>query len=729
MNERRDTARTAAVKSPTTTSAAPADADVLRGPAAAEAPVASGLYRWSPTPYSRLTEELRLDVDGWYPQMTASGFVRGSASMTAHWIAEVTAEAPGVWSGAVWYRNGPRTLMRHSHVRISVRRGASGSQQTATVEFSGGGAPLARVYGYRSRYFHPVNFEFDVVEGARSVLAYDTGSHPNRPPTLADERLTIQRVYQRAGFDTSTSGGGGRIPLRIAGGDRMWSDAEMHDAMQAYWSRFADRPKWAMWVLFASLHTPDPGEAPEVLGGIMFDDIGPHHRQGTSIFVDSFIAQPPAGDPAPDAWVKRMTFWCACHEMGHAFNLAHSWQKASGADWIQLANEPEARSFMNYPYNVAGEEPAFFADFEYRFSDTELLFLRHAPERFVQMGNADWFDDHAFERAAVEARPTLSLALRVNREPAQFEFMEPVTLELKLTNVSRAPVLVDRYALRPDHELTVITKREGRAAQQFRPYARYCRQASAEVLMPGQSKYDSLYLSSGSGGWGLAEPGNYTVQVALEFGEADVVSNALRLRVTPPLAREEEVLAQDFFSDEVGRIIAFDGSRQLDRGNDTLREVSRRLARRRVALHAALAVGEGVARPSKRLVADDKAPLGIGFDVARPDVKEARALLGSALQDNAAAMAESLGHIDFRWYVDRFTDWLAATGDARAGYAAQDALLKALAARTVRGRKVLDSVLAEIRARRDALVAGGEAAPAKSAKAAKGVRRSRGGKR
>ncbi|HBY61848.1 MAG TPA: hypothetical protein DEH78_18665 [Solibacterales bacterium] len=474
-------------------------------------------------------------------------------------------------------------------------------------------------------------------------------------------------------------------------------------------------------MLFASLHTPDPGEAAEDLGGIMFDDIGPNHRQGTSIFVDSFISQPPTGDPAPDAWVRRMTFWCACHEMGHAFNLAHSWQKAGGADWIQLANEPEARSFMNYPYNVAGDEPAFFADFEYRFSDSELLFMRHAPERFVQMGNADWFDNHAFERAAVEERPRLTLEVRVNRERPLFEFMEPVTLELKLTNASRSPVLVDRYALRPDHELTIITKRDGQPAKQFRPYARYCRVSAAEVLAPGQSRYDSLYLSSGLQGWGLAEPGNYTIQVSFEQGETDVVSNALRLRVAPPASRDEEFVAQDFFSDDVGRIVAFDGSRHLTQGNDTLREVVQRLAKRRVALHAALALGEGVARPSKQLVPDAKAPLGMGFVAVDADQKDARALLDKALKENAGTMVESLGHIDFRWYVDRFSDWLAAQGDASAGSAVQDVLLKTFAKRTVRGRKVLDTVLASIAARRDALAAG--TAPKQAAKRAGKARR------
>ena len=98
-------------------------------------------------------------------------------------------------------------------------------------------------------------------------------------------------------------------------------------------------------------------------------------------------------------WVERMRFWTACHEMGHAFNLAHSWQKAFGTGWIPLLNEPEVRSFMNYPFRVSGGQTSFFSDFAYRFSDQELVFMRHAPERLVQMGNASWFDHHAFEQA------------------------------------------------------------------------------------------------------------------------------------------------------------------------------------------------------------------------------------------------------------------------------------------------------------------------------------------
>jgi hypothetical protein len=51
---------------------------------------------------------------------------------------------------------------------------------------------------------------------------------------------------------------------------------------------------------------------PQPDGGIMFDDIGPNHRQGTAIFIDSFISQAPAGDANAAAWVRRMRVYRAC---------------------------------------------------------------------------------------------------------------------------------------------------------------------------------------------------------------------------------------------------------------------------------------------------------------------------------------------------------------------------------------------------------------------------------
>lgn len=667
-------------------------------------PIVSGLYKWSPTPYSTRGEELRLDVDGHYSQSVASGVIRVSSSSVVNWVANLESDGTDAWRGAIWYKHGKTALLPHNQVSIRVARNSTMSQQTATVEFSGGGVAQSRELRYRSRYFHPANFEFDVVEGENATLSTETCAHPNRPATLPCETLTIQEVFERAGFDVSRSSFGNRVPLSLASADRLWSDQEMHDAMQAYWAKFSSRAKWALWVFFAALHEADPtepGDRPENLGGIMFDSIGANHRQGTAIFVDSFISMPRANDPNPAAWTQRMIFWCACHEMGHAFNLAHSWQKGYGGGWIELENEPEARSFMNYPYNVAGGERAFFDDFEYRFSDGELLFMRHAPAQFVQMGNADWFDDHAFESAVVYPEPSFDLDLRLNREKALFEFMEPVTLELKLTNVSNQPHLVDRRALEPGEGVTVIIKKDGRPARQFIPYARYCRQPATQVIEPGKSVYESLFISAGCNGWDIAEPGLYTIQLSVRIGDEEIVSNPLRLRVAPPHGYDEEYVAQDFFSDDVGRIIALDGSRFLSAGNDTLREVSAKLKNRRVALHASLALGEALGRNFKQLVADQSSPQGLAIKVVNAQPVESQKLLTEALCDQAQVMSESLGHIDYKWYVDAFSEWLAKQGEPSQSFKVQDLLLNTLSARTVRGRKILNSVLDATKAKRD----------------------------
>jgi hypothetical protein len=629
--------------------------------------------------------------------MVASGTIRGFLFSRTHWIANLTASGANSWTGTIWYKDGDVASFPYTDMQIQVTRSWFPNQRSATVTLSGGGGPSrVRIFKFKSPYFHPVDFEFDCATGETATISVNTCAHPNRPASLACETLTVQEVYERAGFDVTTSPGG-PVPLAGAGPNAKWSDQEMHDAMQTYWSRFASTAQWAMWVFFASLHEMGTG-----LGGIMFDDIGPNHRQGTSIFNDSFISNPPAGDPNPPAWVQRMLFWTACHEMGHSFNLAHSWQKSLGTPWIPLANEPEARSFMNYPYNVSGGQTAFFADFEYRFSDGELLFMRHAPARFVQMGNADWFDHHGFQEANVSPEPTLKLELRVNRERAIFEFMEPVTLELKLTNISSQPQLVDENLLSMADCVTAILKKDGKPARQFIPYVQYCWLPGKRALVPGESVYESLFVSAGRNGWDMAEPGNYTVQVALRVDDEDIVSNPLQVRVAPPRGYEEELLAQDFFSDDIGRITAFGGSRFFVKCNDVLREVAEKLSDRRVAFHASLALGNGVMREYKQLVEDLKEPrkqLGIQILPGQPE--EARQLLAAALTAQTASAVESFGHIDFKRHVDRLSDWLAQQGAIEEAVKSQDALYQTMSTRQVHRRKVLDRVVQEIKERRD----------------------------
>jgi len=640
-------------------------------------------------------EELRLDVDGPYPQNVVSGTQYSGLTQVVHWIANLQPNGSGRWLGSIWYRDGSTSTFRYTDVDVRVTSG-----QSAQVTFSGGGMPnRTSSYRYVGPYFHPIEFEFDAAAGTTAVATVNTGDHPTRPAGLPSETLSLETVYRRAGFDVTKSGGDSVVPLAGSGADTRWSSQEMHDAMQVYWSRFAPKSQWSVWVFFAAQHEMGSG-----LGGIMFDDIGPNQRQGTAIFNNSFISQAPGGDANPTAWVRRMRFWTAAHEMGHSFNLAHSWQKSLGTPWIPLNDEPSALSFMNYPYRVPpGPENVFFQRFEYRFSDSELLFMRHAPYRYVHHGNALWFDHHGFQSANVQLESAFKLEMRVNRPSSVFEFLEPIVVELKLKNVSSEPRLVPENLLLNNERMTVIVKKDGGQARQHLPFARLCLQERRMVLEPGQPIYESLFVGAGRNGWDLAEPGNYTIQVALHLDEEDLVSAPLRIRVAPPRSFDEQHLAQDFFNDQVGRVLAFDGSAVLDDANTVLREVAERLPERRVAVHARIALGNAVAGPHKRVEvrgglepARSLSELDARIVEMPGDAAEARKQLEPVLTAETQLSAETLGHIDYHEYVDRFASWLADEGDARSAADAMSAMYDTLAARGVR-----QPVLAAIAAQRD----------------------------
>jgi hypothetical protein len=236
------------------------------------------------------------------------------------------------------------------------------------------------------------------------------------------------------------------------------------------------------------------------------------------------------------------------------------------------------------------------------------------------------------------------------------------------------------------------------------PYARYCFQGLKTVLMPGESTYESVFISAGQNGWDLADPGYYTIQTALHLADEDVVSNELRLRIIPPASYEEEYVAQDFFSDTVGRIMTFDGSRYLERGNDVLRDVTARLADKRVAVHAQVALGAPLAQEYKLLEVGEDAPrlatsvgeTGGGIRCLKPSAKEASAELSAALVQQPDVAAQTLGHIDYKYYADRYAAWLADQGESKAAADVQDTVLK-----TLSERGVLDRVLKDVQAARD----------------------------
>jgi hypothetical protein len=655
-------------------------------------------------PVNMLYVTVRVDVDRFMPQNRISIEVtRLFPNMRSHAIAEVTSDVclgfnNRTITADIVYRDGNAAMIPGTTVTFSARRTTGFWYGAYTLTLSGGGiAPRSYDLSFQSRYFDPVEFEVDQVSNAGAIVtAYDTASHPNRPAGLPNETLSLATVYQRAGFDVTMSPNSSTLPTSGTGANGTWSDAEMHNAMITYWSRFANRPQWALWVLYAARH--DRGRS---LGGIMFDDIGPNHRQGTAIFTDSFIQDAPPGDPNAGAWRNRMQFWTAVHEMGHAFNLAHSWQKAAGVaqgapgdPWIPLANENEARSFMNYPFRVSGGESSFFSDFRFTFSDNELIFMRHAPRRFVQMGNSNWFVNHAFE-APDEMRQTgnWALAIRPNRDINSYRFLEPVTMELKLTNTSGEAMSVDDDMLTDGRHVTVFLQREGGETRQWRPLITRCHETHDNSLGPDESIYGAHMISTSTEGWLIDEPGFYKVQAAIDMGAEIVVSNVMRIYVGPPASNEESAVAPDYFTEDVGRVMAFAGAPGLSSACEVLERVTRSCADNPAARMAELALTSPLLRNFKTLNADDgREAMAIKAAAAKVGAA-AKAQLSALLKDPAAA-ADTMGNIPYFGQLRTVAEAMEDDGDEKG---AVDVMTRTI--EVMKQRDILASVISNVERR------------------------------
>jgi hypothetical protein len=274
--------------------------------------------------------------------------------------------------------------------------------------------------------------------------------------------------------------------------------------------------------------------------------------------------------------------------------------------------------------------------------------------------------------------------------------MEPVVLELKLKNISNELRIVDDHLLATSDRLTVAIKREGHPARQFSPYAQYCWHSGTTVLPPGESVYESLFIGAGKNGWDVAEPGRYVIQVALHLDAEDIISAPLMIRIEPPRGYDEELLAQDLFTDDVGRVLAFDGTRALTSANDTLRAVGDRLPTRRVAIHAKVALACPLAKAHKQLHIDPAKPPDerLEFKAERQKLEQAAQDFRSAVADNEQDSAESLGHIDYADYAIRFSRYLAQEGEQ--GKATEMATTMVT---TLASRDVPQNILAQLEAR------------------------------
>jgi hypothetical protein len=555
----------------------------------------------------------------------------------------------------------------------------------------------------QSAYFHDVEVEIDREDGAVAPEPFNTHTHPDRPANLLAEDLTLESCFARAGIRITRSTSGNVINTTEAGANNRWNYMELHDAMSDHWSAFANLPQWKLWIFLAELADDDG------LGGAMFDgyidEPGGVDRQGTALFTLSPFfhkaagAYPKANPPAAEA-ARRELFFDLIHETGHAFNLAHSFQKQSvsrpgdvawpAPAWMPLTANPQALSWMNYPDEASpgGGYSAtwFYNQFRFRFDDNENLFLRHAPASFVQMGHAAWFYNHGrVARGTLDRR--LELVIRSRTEI--LEFGEPVFIELRLRNVGDELLLAHRNLQPSDGMVEIAVTNPSGERRPFIPFTHTRRRLDHGPLAPGETVYDAVNLTMGQFGFVFKEPGPYRIEASYTNRDGSTAAAIMRLDVRPPGTYEQLRVVQELFHARVGRVLDVGGSRLMSDVNDKLAWVVRELGGQHPAsLYLTTVQAAPLARDYKILTGEADR---VEVLPAEPDVCE-REL--APVVDQAQQAADALGHITFREVVDIYTDAAVAAGEQSKARTAQSHMLGIF-----ESREVVAPVIEEIRKR------------------------------
>ena len=614
--------------------------------------------------------ELRVDVDGPRPLQRVSGdFFSTSGATTSYFGSFIVEGASIVTTGSqvkieglgrfTWNAGAP--LVRVTIPRATVVQ----APRPATVQFLTPPSTPGASYlcGFSSRKFRTVQWEQDSVAGTVPFLSYDTGSLP-QPAGSPARILTVSKAFAEAGIELQEAGTPNVIPVAAAGSGAVptWSDSELHNAMTGHFSMHANQPQWRVWMLVATTH--DQGAR-----GIMFDYSDSFQRQGAAVFYDAI--------KGTDAATQRAQLRTYVHELGHAFNLLHSWDKG-------FADPPQPLgpngglgdlSWMNYawkyqpPAPAPGGESAYWASFPFHFTDNELVHLRHGFLRDVIMGA------NPFAKGAAEIDPALfedplsdnsGLAFELRSKEA-FGYGEPVVVELKLSATDLRGRETHGYLHPKDEFVSIAIRQPSGRVVLYRPMLRRCMDEDRSVrLDPGQPAiYDSAYIGFGRDGLYFEQPGQYELRAQYVAADGSrIVSPVLSLRVRPPASAEDERVGELMMGEEQGKLLALLGSdsEDLRRGRAALDTVVEQHAGHPLAVYAQLAKGINCARDFKDLTPDKR------LHVREAEPKDAVKLLAAVEQASAANDDAGVDNITLNMAMRR-----RARAEARAGSPAKGA--------------------------------------------------------
>lgn len=567
--------------------------------------------------------ELRVDVDRARPTQRFSGdFYQTTGGTTKH-VGSFVVHAPIVTATATQFTLsgvGSFTFAASApKIRITIpRRTLVQPQAPASVQFSTLSNSPGALYGcaFESSYFRTVRIETDRVSDVGGAFAsYNTGALPSGGSART---LDVVKAFAEAGVQLVTTAASDVVPVVEAGAS--WSNAELHASMVRHFSLWRDLEQWSVWLLNARRHDLGTG-----LYGIMFDQQG-KQRQGCAVFYEGI-----GGDTAEK---RRLQLYTSVHELGHCFNLLHSWQK-------QYANPPvpnriNSLSWMNYPWGYPSGPAAFWNSFAFQFDKEEVIHLRHAFRKHVIMGGSDFIVGSALqgEWLADPLRDDSGLTLKIEAHQKNYALGEPVVLKLDLGTTHPRGRRVHPW-LHPNCGLVkVVIRKPNGAVVGYEPLIDHLVGEREQLLSGDEHVSESAYIGYGKDGFYFDQPGQYRVRaIYAALDGSEVMSDVITVRVRYPVTATEESLADLFMGEDQGALLYLLGSDSPDlrRGNDAFEEVLNKYKDHHLASYARLVQGINANRRFKTI--DDDARDRLLVREAHPE--RATALLTAATESGA----------------------------------------------------------------------------------------------
>ena len=540
--------------------------------------------------------ELRVDVDRVRPMKKVSGDFYSVSGGTVTYFGSFIVNNPVITISAtrVTCRGlGQFTFSASAPVvQVTIQRRAI-FQPPAPAQvqfFTQTGSPGATyTCAFESAYFRTLQLETDSVSDVTTPVfsAYNTGALPSGGPA---RNLSVVSAFAEAGIEMRPTSGTNVINMTETGNNAKWSNAELHDSMVRHFTVFRNVPQWAVWLAVAQDHDFGPG-----LLGIMFDQLGPQ-RQGCAVFHRGL------GGATPQQ--LRLQLQTYVHELGHSFNLLHSWQK-------DLANppgvsRPRSLSYMNYPWGYPDGEAAFWAAFPFQFDDGEVIHLRHAFRNNIAMGGNPFTVGSGLINPEIMGDPIADesgLKFEISAKP-RFALGEPVVIKLTLGTRDERGKTAHPY-LHPNLQMTTvaIAKPNGQVVA-YEPWIDHLVGPSEQDLTLGEPIEDSAYIGFGKGGLYFEQPGLYQIRAIYHALDGSrVYSNVLNLRVRYPATADDERLAELLMGQEQGALFYLKGSDSdsLSRGSAAFDQVLEEYSKNPIADYVRFVQGWNLTRTFKTI--------------------------------------------------------------------------------------------------------------------------------